>query len=314
MEATKSSSHNVAVHATRRLSSGIVELATTEDKFGWLSVTPELKLNPESAKTVIESQGYLYIPGFLDRARVLEARGSVTQALADEGALDSRFPVLDAVAKEGVEMYFRPDIAHDDPAVQRLVYGEDVLDWFERFLGGPVRHYDFTWMRVVAHGKGTWPHCDIVYMGRGTTQLYTMWAPLGDVPLELGGLIVLENSHRISGLRETYGRLDVDVLCENKPGMNELEAHGYCESGAICLNPARLRDELGGRWLTSPKFQAGDVLIFGMHLVHASLDNQTDFVRLSTDTRYQLASEPIDPRWIDDMPGHGEFGKKIKIC
>jgi hypothetical protein len=39
-----------------------------------------------------------------------------------------------------------------------------------------------------------------------------------------------------------------------------------------------------------------------MNLVHASLDNQTDRIRLSSDTRYQRASEPADDRWIGPNP------------
>jgi len=45
------------------------------------------------------------------------------------------------------------------------------------------------------------------------------------------------------------------------------------------------------------------------------LDNQTNKVRLSTDTRYQLASEPIDERWIgENPPAHGPAGKRGLIC
>lgn len=44
-------------------------------------------------------------------------------------------------------------------------------------------------------GPGTAPHCDLVYMGRGTKNVFTMWVPYGEVPLELGGLMVLEQSH-----------------------------------------------------------------------------------------------------------------------
>ncbi len=61
-------------------------------------------------------------------------------------------------------------------------------------------------------------------------------------------------------------------------------------------------------------YETGDVLIFGMFTVHASLDNCTDRIRLSTDTRYQLASEPIDERWVGEVPGHSEGGKRGKIC
>ena len=37
-----------------------------------------------------------------------------------------------------------------------------------------------------------------------------------------------------------------------------------------------------------------------MRTVHASLDNQSDRYRMSTDTRYQPASLPIDQRWIGE--------------
>ena len=55
----------------------------------------------------------------------------------------------------------------------------------------------------------------------------------------------------------------------------------------------------------------GDLLTFSMKLVHASLDNQSDAIRISTDTRYQLASEPTDDRWVGPAPrGHVGFHKR----
>jgi hypothetical protein len=59
----------------------------------------------------------------------------------------------------------------------------------------------------------------------------------------------------------------------------------------------------------------GDLLIFGLKTVHASLDNQTMSFRFSTDTRYQAASEAIDERWIGENPsGHGIESKRGFIC
>jgi ectoine hydroxylase-related dioxygenase (phytanoyl-CoA dioxygenase family) len=53
-----------------------------------------------------------------------------------------------------------------------------------------------------------------------------------------------------------------------------------------------------GRWLTA-EYRMGDVLIFSIYTMHASTDNRSESaVRLSSDTRYQLASEPVDPRWV----------------
>jgi ectoine hydroxylase-related dioxygenase (phytanoyl-CoA dioxygenase family) len=72
---------------------------------------------------------------------------------------------------------------------------------------------------------------------------------------------------------------------------------------------------LGGRWLTAEEYRMGDVLLFGMATIHASIDNSTQVLRLSTDTRYQRADAPIDERWIGENPiAHGLAGKQAKIC
>ena len=55
------------------------------------------------------------------------------------------------------------------------------------------------------------------------------------------------------------------------------------------------------QWASS-SFQAGDVMIFGMYLMHASLENSSGRYRLSSDTRYQLASEAVDERHMGEHP------------
>jgi ectoine hydroxylase-related dioxygenase (phytanoyl-CoA dioxygenase family) len=60
-------------------------------------------------------------------------------------------------------------------------------------------------------------------MGRGTKKLYTSWTPLEDVPMEKGGLMVLESSHRLDEVKSTYGELDVDTYCANKQEANAIE-------------------------------------------------------------------------------------------
>ena len=52
-----------------------------------------------------------------------------------------------------------------------------------------------------------------------------------------------------------------------------------------------------------------------MHTMHSAGDNHTDRVRVSSDTRYQRASEPVDERWIGDDPiAHGPGAKRGLIC
>lgn len=290
-------------------------LDTSPEAFGWLRPSADCLREVSRLRERMESDGYLFMPGFFAQDEVMSVRKNLTNALWSEGALDPKHSAIDSIAREGIEMGFRPDIANGNHCVEQLVYGPKMLLFFEDLLGGAIRHYDYTWLRAVSKGHGTSPHCDIVYMGRGTKKLYTAWIPLGDVPLSVGGLMILENSHRIETLRESYGKLDVDSSCANQPeARNQVEALGYHESGAIDLDPVALREKLGGRWLTA-EYRMGDLLVFSMYTVHASLDNQTREIRLSSDSRYQLASEPVDERWVGENPiGHGPNAKKSLIC
>jgi len=229
---------------------------------------------------------------------------------------------LDAVVRPGAELdYDRDDdrymtfvkslVSGNEP-LQKLLYAGRLIAFYEALLGGAVRHFDFTWMRVVPPGGGTWVHTDIVFMGRGTTNLFTSWVPYGDVPFELGGLAILEGSHLKKEIRDVYGRLDVDVYCENF-GEAPQDGFGHFD-GELTNDAATFREGVGGRWLTT-EFCAGDLVIFGMYLAHGGLDNQTDRFRLSSDSRYQRASEPVDERWIGvEPPGHARSVKKGVIC
>jgi pimeloyl-ACP methyl ester carboxylesterase len=122
--------------------------------------------------------------------------------------------------------------------------------------------------------------------------------------------MVLEGSHRNHRLLNGYAQRDVDEYCINKPERG-IEVQNY---GWLAQDPPRVRRGLGGRWL-SHEFGAGDVVVFSTVLVHGGLDNRSRRIRLSTDSRYQLASEPVDHRWVGpDPPGHGPRGKRGKIC
>jgi hypothetical protein len=45
------------------------------------------------------------------------------------------------------------------------------------------------------------------------------------------------------------------------------------------------------------------------------MDNRSNRLRLSSDSRYQLAAEPVDERWVgEDPPGHSSAGKRGRVC
>ena len=288
--------------------------------FGELRTSNDVCDNAAELTRRFDEDGYLYLPGLLDRNDVLEARLSVLNRLKSQGILDPNYPLNDGVVNRTDINTFIPELAKDNPPVMKILYSGPMIEFYERFLGGPVRHYDYTWCRAKPPGDetATRPHYDVVFMGRGTKRLFTSWTPLGDIPLIMGGLMVLENSHRLDDVKATYGQVDVDIYCTNYPDAAEIESGRKQwqrnDGGAYADDAIATRSELGGRWLTAD-FAAGDVLIFGMYTMHASLDNHTNRLRLSTDTRYQLAADPVDERWIGENPiGHGVESKQGTIC
>ena len=302
------------------------------DALGELRHSRDIIRDPEAQRLRLAEDGYLFLPGLLCREEVLEARREVLRRLARAGVVDDTdHPLMDGVVLPGAGLANAHDLARDNAPLERVLYAGPMIAFYEGLLGGPVRHFDYTWFRAKMPGPSvTQPHYDVVFMGRGTKDLRTSWTPLGDVPREHGGLLVLEGSHRLQEVRRTYGAADVDMYCENRgdgarivPDAQaagreltaeeqqriEWQGRGHYSPDAIAT-----RRELGGRWLTAD-YRAGDLLILSMYTMHASFDNRSDRIRLSSDSRYQLASEPVDERWIGDDPMlHGIRAKRGLIC
>jgi hypothetical protein len=291
-------------------------LEMDDSKVGLLRDSSDAATDFEELRRRFADDGYLYMRGYLDRDEVLAARASLTERLGAAGVLDPAYPAIDGVCVPGSGYVFKPEITDGNEEVQRLLYSGRLTDFYEKFYGEAIRHYDFTWLRAIGPGKGTNPHCDLPYMGRGTHRHMTCWMPYGDISFTLGGLMVLEGSHKRMDLLEHYVYRDVDTFCENKEAdASNAKAGKWTFTGTLSHNPPMVRNKFGGRWLTT-EFQAGDFLTFGMFLVHASLDNRTENrLRISSDSRYQRASEPIDERWVGvNPPGHTTAGKRGRIC
>jgi len=298
------------------VSSGGHALDTSPDKWGELRDSSEIAFDGEALRQRMAEDGYLFLPGLLHREEVLQARRVVAEHLMAHGHLLPGTDPMECIAHPDSQLAFMPQVARDNAPLMKVLYSGPMMEFYARFLNGPVRHFDFTWFRAVSPGGSTFPHTDAVYMNRGTSNLYTSWTPIGDVPRHVGGLMVLENSHTIDRIRNNYSNKDVDAFCENrKPDHKDMGGGGNIRAGGwLSKNPAKLRDALGGRWLTS-EFRAGDLLMFSIYTVHASIDNKSDQVRLSSDSRYQLASEAVDERWVGAEPiGHGPNAKRGMIC
>ncbi|MDE0965561.1 MAG: phytanoyl-CoA dioxygenase family protein [Candidatus Latescibacteria bacterium] len=308
-------------------------LETAPEALGELRHSDDAHGDYAELRRRMQEDGYLFLPGLLDREAVLTARREIAQRLADAGHLHPDHPSEACIAAPGARIDFLASVAQDNPQLDAVLYAGSMMEFYQNFLGGPVRHYDYTWFRVkTPDGRATEPHYDVVYMGRGTRQLYTSWTPFSDVEMDMGGLMVLENSHRQQELISTYGQTDVDRYCENDATSHRLLATAREQQrdltsderrqvqwqsptfGAYSPDAVATRQTLGGRWLTA-EYRMGDLLIFSMYTMHASADNHTEQIRLSSDSRYQLASESIDDRWIgEDPPAHGIRAHQSMIC
>ena len=313
-------------------------LGEQADDFGGLTRSNDCLEDREELWRRFDADGYLFLPGLLDSDQVLAARTEVMQRLCDAGVLDKTHPMVDGVALPEQDYdgaatgSFMPVLAKNNPPLDTVLYDGPMIAFYEHFLGGPVSHFDYTWFRCKRPGRGdaTTPHCDGVYMSRGTPDLYTSWTPFGDVPYDQGGLMVLEGSHLNEELKAGYGSTDVDLYCANvgdqdaivkraqeegrELTVEERQSIDWNSTGAYSSDAIAVREELGGRWLTA-EYEMGDLLIFSMHTLHASSDNRSNKVRISSDSRYQLAGQPQDERWIgDDPPAHGIRAKRGMVC
>ena len=148
---------------------------TSADAFGMLRSSIDLLGERDALQQRMEEDEYLFLPQYLDRDEVKGARLATCQKLASQGLLDLNHPVIDGIAATEVETGFKGDLTEDNPPLMNLLYAGRMIEFYEMFLGGPVRHYDYTWFRVKGPGMGTYAHCDVVYMGRGTPRLFTSW-------------------------------------------------------------------------------------------------------------------------------------------
>ena len=267
---------------------------------GWLRESNDILDSVDALRQRFEEDGYLLIRKMQPANLVKIARQHLINQLSIQGQIDTGFPLLNGVAKTSQRGGFfggHKEMTRDEKFLD-LVESPQIMNFFDQFFGTTALTYDYKWLRVVPPKGFTGAHYDIVYMGRGTDNVLTCWTPIGDIPIELGPLAILVGSHRFDMIKETYGQMDVD------------RDH---VTGSFSNDPFELIDKYGGQWQTTD-FQVGDVLIFGMFTMHASLDNTTNRFRLTADTRYQPANEPVDERWVGSEPiGHYAWQKSETI-
>jgi len=244
---------------------------------------PFIVSDPASEAAELRAQmdeyGYLFFRALVPTEVVLQVRHDVMEMLS--GWLDTRYDIMEGIAAPGIEpktegqreyaAVYRQVLQlprfHDFPLQPTLMAIADKL------LDGEVMVHPRRIGRITFPGsiKNTTPaHQDYFYI-RGSVETYSCWTPLGACPIVLGGLAVLPGSHR-QGFIE----------------------HNVSHPGAVGGRGVPV-DEASALWHTGD-FGVGDALFFRSYTIHKALPNLTpDRLRISTDNRYQVSADAIDP-------------------
>lgn len=237
----------------------------------------------------LRRDGYLYLRQHLDADFVRSFREYYFERFAPTGLVQPGSDPGAGIASTGpVDQALSRRVLFDDVVPGRryaeLTNQPAIREWFAWFLDDEVHLHKRKILRHIRPGEAgigsaTQAHYDLIYLREGSDRVLSMWIPLGDCPVGMGGLGYLEGSHHW-------------VMSEERNGTLKRPA------ASITADLPALADEHDARWLLAD-YRAGDVVVHSAHIVHASTDNvdPDGRIRLSTDIRYQRVTDPIDWRW-----------------
>ena len=257
----------------------------------------------------LNTDGYLCLRQLIPQSEILNARKIFYEYLNNQEIFTDDSTIEEPKSENG-SCFFggKKEITHH-PEFIKILEHPNSFDFFAKLFEEPARTYDYKWVRSVGKNNyGTEAHMDVVYMGRGSKNLLTMWIPVGKVTINNGPMVVLEKSHNhpnLKKIRDTYGRMDVDK--------------DLIKGGWFTNNYSELSRLTKTKWLVGD-YDPGDVLIVNIYTFHGSLRNNSDKVRFTCDVRFQPESDSIDNRWIGENPiAHRDWwkgdkeGKNIEI-
>lgn len=224
--------------------------------------------------------GFLYFRNLLPVDLVERLRREILQVLSQHGLLDPGAPLQEARANRGagqrMESFCGSGVSQEAYlGIQKLElfhalpHHPLLLDLFRALFESEVFVHPRHIGRVMIPGPAYRPtpaHQDFIHV-QGARQTWTAWLPIGDCPLERGGLAVLRGSHR-KGI----------ISVAKAEGAGDLEAI-LCDSDL---------EWVGG------EYAQGDIITFLSTTVHKAIPaTDAEHVRLSCDFRYQPIADPI---------------------
>jgi ectoine hydroxylase-related dioxygenase (phytanoyl-CoA dioxygenase family) len=259
----------------------------------------------------LKEQGYIWLRGFFSREEIVSARRRFFERMRPAGIVAENVDASEGVFsgyrdQTGLAtkllMEFVRTAAYESFCLQPRLWG-----FYEQLLEGDVYLHKRKIVRqsYPLDPKTTDAHYDLIYLRGGTDTVLSSWIPLGDVPLDMGGLTYLEGS-------DAFGRqIEAEFAARRAELAPEERLSAYNKhmslTGGIGKDLSVLVSRYNTRWLVAD-YEAGDMVIHTSYMIHAATQNNSSEgrIRLSTDIRYQRIRDEIDARWnnhwtLDDM-------------
>ena len=261
---------------------------------GVLKESQQLLGDDAALRERLAEDGYLFLRGVIDPDAIRAARGEVLRRLEEVGEIapgsDGIFTGTSRRREVAPDLGAFWQSVSEGSKFRAVSHGPQVTALMRSVAGAEVRGQDYVFLRVGVPGRATGLHFDAPFFTRMHDQVWTVWLPIGDVPVRQGPLVVVEGSHRWNDAIDQVRGFDVVRDTTRK-----------ADFGADAITVAQTRQT---RLLTAD-FNAGDLIVFGMYTLHGSLDHhdRTNQVRVSCDVRWQTANMPLDPRYFGPNPG-----------
>ncbi len=241
--------------------------------------------DPVALRERAARDGYLYFPGLVDTDALWSLRGRFEEILSRHGWTDDGTDPHDLITSKDAIIEGMPEFIPILEDFQRLeefhafAHDPGIVGMLARLFDDTVLVHPRNIGRIVFPTTPTTPpHQDYIHI-QGTSDVWTGWVPLGDVPQALGGIHVLSGSHSegIYPIQPMSGAGGVGVQTEG----------------------------MSGDWVGND-VTAGDAIFFHSQTIHEGLPNTSgDRFRLSVDYRYQAVSKPVTEGSL--QPHFGRF-------
>ena len=244
--------------------------------------------DPPGLRKRLRDDGYLFLRSILPKEEVVNLSHQILEICEEAGWLRPGSNFIDGQIERA------PITERDDEYVpvyaqiqaletfHRLKLNKKIISIMETIFQEPVIPFPATIGRISFprnNERATPPHQDWIFV-RGSIDTLSCWVPLGDIPSDVGGLKILEGSHKAGFLEP-----------RPSPGPG---------GRTVYVDPSL-------EWAHS-NYCSGDILIFKMLTIHSAAANLTpDLLRLSADFRYTGESHVIDEEWL--LPHFYDLGK-----